>query len=322
MSTLVTGVAGFIGFHVVRALVGRGETVIGIDNLQQSHNPALTEARRAALDGLPGYSFERLDVADLEAMRRLFASQPGIDAIVHLAGQAGVRYSAENPYIYLRNNIEAFVVLLESCRVLPGLRHLVYASSSSVYGANNKLPFSVEDKADSPVSLYGATKKAMEVIGHSYARMYEMRLSGLRFFTVYGPWGRPDMAAYMFTEKIINGEPIQVYNRGQMCRDFTYIDDIVEGILGCLDHPPEAGAHRLYNLGNHRSEALHDFIAAIEAAAGRKAIIEYKPMQPGDMLETYADIEASERDFGFSPRIDIREGMARVVAWYRDHYRR
>lgn len=321
MSTLVTGVAGFIGFHVVRALAARGETVIGIDNLQRSHNPALTQARRAALEGVPGFDFQRLDVADLDGMRRLFASQPEIDAIVHLAGQAGVRYSVENPYIYLHNNIDAFVVLLEACRVLPNLRHLVYASSSSVYGANNKLPFSVDDKTDSPVSLYGATKKAMEVIAHSYARMYGMRLSGLRFFTVYGPWGRPDMAAYMFTEKIINGEPIPVFNQGEMRRDFTFIDDIVGGILGCLDHPPEAGIHRVYNLGNHRSEALADFIAAIEAAAGKKAAIEYRPMQAGDMLETYADIEASRRDFGFSPKIDIREGMARFVAWYRDYCR-
>lgn len=322
MSTLVTGVAGFIGYHVVRAMVGRGETVIGIDNLQPSHNPALTESRRAALDGLPGYSFQRLDVTDAGGMRKLFESHPEIDAIVHLAGQAGVRYSAENPYIYLKNNIEGFVALLECCRELPGLRHLVYASSSSVYGANNKLPFSLDDRTDSPVSLYGATKKAMEVIGHSYARMYCLRLSGLRFFTVYGPWGRPDMAAYMFTEKILEGRPIAVYNRGEMRRDFTYVDDIVDGILGCLDHPPAAGVHRVYNLGNNRSEDLRDFIAAIEAAAGRKAIIEYKPMQPGDMLETYADIEASRRDFGFSPRINIREGMARFVAWYRDHYRR
>jgi UDP-glucuronate 4-epimerase len=321
LSALVTGVAGFIGFHVARALVAGGQAVIGIDNLQKSHNPALTERRRAALEGLPGYAFHRLDVADADGMRRLFESHPDIDVIVHLAGQAGVRYSVENPYIYLRNNIEAFVVLLETCRALPSLRHIVYASSSSVYGANNKLPFSVEDKADSPVSLYGATKKAMEVIGHSYARMYGMRLSGLRFFTVYGPWGRPDMAAYMFTEKIIAGQPIPVYNRGKMRRDFTYIDDIVAGILGCLDHPPEAGIHRVYNLGNNRSEALADFIAAIEAAVGRKAIIEYKPMQPGDMVETYADIEASRQDFGFSPRTDIREGMARFVAWFKDYYR-
>jgi len=319
VSTLVTGVAGFIGFHVVRALVARGESVVGIDNLQRSHNPALTDSRRVALEGLPGYGFQRLDVTDRDGMRRLFESRPDIDAIVHLAGQAGVRYSVENPYIYLHNNIEAFVVLLETCRALPSLRHLVYASSSSVYGANNKLPFSVEDRADSPVSLYGATKKAMEVIGHSYARMYELRLSGLRFFTVYGPWGRPDMAAYMFTERIIEGRPIPVYNRGEMRRDFTYVDDIVAGILGCLDHPPEAGVHRVYNLGNNRREPLADFIAAIEAAAGRSAIVEYKAMQAGDMVETYADIEASRRDFGFEPRVDIREGMARFVAWYRQY---
>lgn len=320
MTALVTGVAGFIGFHVARAFAARGEAVVGIDNMQLSHNPALTAGRREALVGLDGFIFEQVDVADADAMRRLFATHPDIDVIVHLAGQAGVRYSVENPYIYLRNNIEAFVVLLETCRALPGLRHMVYASSSSVYGANNKLPFSIADKADSPVSLYGATKKAMEVIGHSYARMYALRLSGLRFFTVYGPWGRPDMAAYMFTEKIIAGVPIQVYNQGEMRRDFTYIDDIVAGILGCLDHPPEAGVHRVYNLGNNRSENLPDFIAAIEQAAGREAVIEYLPMQPGDMTETYADIEASRRDFGFEPKIGIREGMARFVDWYRGYY--
>lgn len=321
MTALVTGVAGFIGFHVVRAFVARGERVIGIDNLQVSHDPALTKGRLDALGGLDGFAFKQVDVADREAMRRLFAANRDIDAIVHLAGQAGVRYSVENPYIYLRNNIEAFVVLLETMRSLPALKHMVYASSSSVYGANAKLPFSIEDKADSPVSLYGATKKAMEVIGHSYARMYDLRLSGLRFFTVYGPWGRPDMAAYMFTRKIIAGEPIQIYNDGRMRRDFTYIDDIVAGVLGCLDHPPAAGTHRVYNLGNHRSEALSDFIGAIESAAGRKAVKEYLPMQAGDMVETYADIEASRRDFGFEPKIGIVEGMARFVAWYRDYYK-
>jgi UDP-glucuronate 4-epimerase len=320
MTALVTGAAGFIGFHTAQALAARGEAVIGIDNLQKS-NPRLTEGRRAALAEVDGVTFRQADVAEKEDMRRLFEAHPDIGTIVHLAGQAGVRYSVENPYVYLRNNIEAFVVLLETCRTLPKLGHMVYASSSSVYGANNKLPFSIEDKADSPVSLYGATKKAMEVIGHSYARMYKLRLSGLRFFTVYGPWGRPDMAAYMFTQKIIAGEPIPVYNRGEMRRDFTYIDDIVAGILGCLDRPPEASVHRVYNLGNNRSEALADFIAAIEHAAGRRANIEYKPMQPGDMVETYADIEASRRDFGFAPKTGIDEGMTRFVTWYRDYYR-
>lgn len=335
MSTLVTGVAGFIGFHVVRALVGRGETVIGIDNLQQSHNPALTEARRAALDGLPGYSFERLDVSDLEAMRRLFASHADIGAIVHLAGQAGVRYSAENPYIYLRNNIEAFVVLLESCRVLPGLRHLVYASSSSVYGANNKLPFSVEDKADSPVSLYGATKKAMEVIGHSYARMYEMRLSGLRFFTVYGPWGRPDMAMFKFAKAMLAGEPIDVYNHGDMRRDFTYVDDVVEGIVRVADRPAEpdpawtgakpdpAGSnapYRVYNIGNNSPVELLELIATLERELGITAKRRMLPMQPGDVPDTYADVDALMRDIGFRPSTPLAEGVKRFVAWYREYY--
>ena len=322
MSALVTGVAGFIGFHVVRALVGRGETVIGIDNLQPSHNPALTESRRAALDGLPGYSFQRLDVSDAAGMRRLFESHPEIETIVHLAGQAGVRYSAENPYIYLQNNIEGFVALLEGCRDLPGLRHLVYASSSSVYGANNKLPFSLEDRTDSPVSLYGATKKAMEVIGHSYARMYCLRLSGLRFFTVYGPWGRPDMAAYMFTETSSRAGRSRSTTAARCAATSPTSTTSSTGSSAASTIRRRPAVHRVYNLGNNRSEALSDFIAAIEAAAGRKAIIEYKPMQPGDMLETYADIEASRRDFGFSPKIDIREGMARFVAWYRDHYRR
>ena len=234
-----------------------------------------------------------------------------------------MRYSLVNPHAYLRSNIDGHVVLLEAARRLPALRHFVYASSSSVYGANRKMPFAVEDRCDAPVSLYGATKKAMEAISESYAAMYRMPLTGLRFFTVYGPWGRPDMAYFSFTRKIIAGEPIPVFNHGDMRRDFTYIDDIVSGILNCLDRPPGAAAerqHRLYNLGNHRPEALLDFIATLEEALGRKAVLELLPMQPGDVPETFADIETSRRDLEFSPRIGIAEGLPRFVEWYRQYY--
>ena len=322
MTVLVTGVAGFIGFHVAEALLERGERVIGVDNLNDYYEVSLKEARLGNLQNRRGFGFHRIDIADRDAVRALFDKERDIDRIVHLAAQAGVRYSLINPYAYLRCNVDGHVVLLEASRTLPRLDHFVYASSSSVYGANTKLPFAVEDRTDHPVSLYAATKKAMEAISHAYAHIYHLPLTGLRFFTVYGPWGRPDMAAFIFTRKILAGEPIPVFNHGDMHRDFTYIDDIVAGVVACLDRPPagKEGASRLYNIGNHRSEALTDFIATIERALGQKATVELLPMQPGDVKETYADIEATRRDFGFEPTTTIAEGIPRFIAWYRDYY--
>jgi UDP-glucuronate 4-epimerase len=322
MTVLVTGVAGFIGFHTAQALLERGERVIGVDNLNDYYEVSLKEARLDILRHRRGFSFHRLDIADRDAVQALFKSEPDINRVVHLAAQAGVRYSLINPYAYLRCNVDGHVVLLEASRTLPRLDHFVYASSSSVYGANTKLPFAIEDRTDHPVSLYAATKKAMEAISHSYAHIYHLPLTGLRFFTVYGPWGRPDMAAFIFTRKILAGEPIPVFNHGEMRRDFTYIDDIVAGVVACLDRPPagEGGASRLYNIGNHRSEALTDFIATIEGALGQTATIDLQPMQPGDVKETYADIEATRRDFGFEPTTTIAEGIPRFITWYRDYY--
>ncbi|TVS00157.1 MAG: SDR family NAD(P)-dependent oxidoreductase [Rhodospirillales bacterium] len=326
MTVLLTGAAGFIGYHTAVALLARGETVIGVDNLNDYYDPALKAARLQRLEGSAGFSFRRLDIADRDAVAALVDDLPEIDRVIHLAAQAGVRYSLVNPYAYIRSNIEGHVVLLEACRRLPRLEHFVYASSSSVYGANRKLPFSVDDRVDTPVSLYGATKKAMEEISFSYANVYGTPLTGLRFFTVYGPWGRPDMAAYIFTSKILNGEPIPVFNYGDMRRDFTFIDDIVAGLLAALDRPPATGhnglpPHAVYNLGNHRSELLTDFIAILEQAIGRKAEVELLPMQIGDVKETFADIDASRRDLGFSPKTAISEGVPRFVAWYRDYHR-
>jgi UDP-glucuronate 4-epimerase len=330
MSVLITGAAGFIGYHVADALLCRGETVIGIDNLNDYYEVSLKQARLARLQGSNGFTFHQIDIADRPAVTALIGASPGIDRIVHMAAQAGVRYSLINPYAYVRSNVDGHLVLLEAARRLPRLQHFVYASSSSVYGANTRMPFSITDRTDHPVSLYGATKKAMEVISESYARMYGLPLSGLRFFTVYGPWGRPDMAPIIFTRKILAGEPIPVFNHGDMRRDFTYIDDIVAGVVNCLDRPPSAGAgggaetgtsrQRLYNLGNHRPEPLRDFIATLEAALGRKAVVELLPMQPGDVKETYADIDASQRDLDFSPRVPIAEGIPRFVAWFRSYY--
>jgi UDP-glucuronate 4-epimerase len=324
MSILVTGAAGFIGYHVSLALLDKGENVVGIDNLNDYYEVTLKSARLARLTPNPGFVFHRLDIADRAALDAALMSRPDIDRVVHLAAQPGVRYSLINPYAYLHSNIEAHVVLLEACRRLPRLVHFVYASSSSVYGANRKLPFSVNDRTDHPVSLYGATKKAMEVISHAYAATWKLPLTGLRFFTVYGPWGRPDMAPILFARAISAGEPIPVFNYGEMRRDFTYIDDIVAGVVACLDRPPtgEGGTapHRLYNLGNHRSEALMDFIAALEQALGKKAKLDLKPMQPGDVPATYADIEDSTRDLGFRPTVSIADGVPRFIAWYRDYY--
>ncbi|MSO81380.1 MAG: NAD-dependent epimerase/dehydratase family protein [Alphaproteobacteria bacterium] len=320
MTVLLTGVAGFIGMHVAEALLTRGDAVLGIDNLNDYYDVHLKEARLARLEGRKGFRFQRIDIAEAGALGVAIAGDGAVDRIVHLAAQAGVRYSIENPGAYVTANLVGHANVLEAARALgPRLRHLVYASSSSVYGGNTKLPFSVDDPVDRPVSLYAATKKADELMSHAYAHMYGVPATGLRFFTVYGPWGRPDMSAWIFAERILAGRPIPVFNRGDMRRDFTWIGDIVDGVVAALDRPPvAAGApHRLYNLGNHRSEELLRFIALIEAAVGRKAGIELLPMQPGDVQATYADIEASTADLGFSPKTTIDDGIPVFVAWLR-----
>ena len=325
MTVLVTGAAGFIGFHVSAALLQRGERVLGVDNLNDYYDVTLKEARLAELRRLPGFAFERLELAERGALQTLLQRHPGTDRIVHLAAQAGVRYSLTDPHAYIGSNIQGQLEVLEACRALPQLKHLVYASSSSVYGGNTKLPFSVADRVDTPHSLYAATKKADELMSYCYSHLYRLPTTGLRFFTVYGPWGRPDMAAWLFTEAILAGKPIRVFNHGEMRRDFTFIDDIVSGVLACLDRPPGASGgeppYRLYNLGNHRSEDLKRFIALLEKALGRKAIIELEALQPGDVPATYADIAETERDLGFRPTTPIDEGLPRFVAWYRAYHR-
>lgn len=322
MKVLLTGAAGFIGFHVAQALLARGDEVVGVDNLNAYYEVALKDARLAKLTAQKGFAFERIDIADRDAMFALAAKYPGVTHIVHLAAQAGVRHSLTDPYTYVTSNVMGQVVILELARKFAGLQHFVYASSSSVYGGNTKLPFSVDDETEQPNSLYAATKKADELIGHTYAHLYGVPATGLRFFTVYGPWGRPDMAAFLFTRAILAGEPIRVFNNGEMWRDFTYVDDIVAGVLAAVARKPSTTPpHAIYNLGNHRSEKLTDFIAVLEKALGRPAQVRFEPMQPGDVARTYADIEASRRDLGFDPKTPIGEGIPRFVAWYRDHYR-
>lgn len=323
MSILVTGAAGFIGSHVCQLLLARGEAVIGVDNLNPYYDPALKRARLARLEDQPGFRFAEADVARREAIFALVDAAPEIDRIVHLAAQAGVRYSLEDPFAYVDANVMGQLVMLEAARRLPQLRHLVYASSSSVYGESSPLPFSTSHPADDPVSLYAATKRAGELMAQSHANLYGLPLTGLRIFTVYGPWGRPDMSLFIFTRAVLAGEPIQVFNRGEMKRDFTYVDDLAEGVVRALDRPPGAGAasaHRVYNLGNSRQEKLMDLIAAVEAACGREAVKEYCEMQPGDVTETWAEIGPARRDLGFDPRTTIAEGVPRFVAWFRDHY--
>jgi UDP-glucuronate 4-epimerase len=328
MSVLLTGVAGFIGMHTARRLLDRGERVIGIDVMNAYYDPALKEARLATLRGSNGFSFEKLDFSDRGAVLDLVARNPDIDRIVHLGAQAGVRYSIEEPFDYLTSNLTGQLVLMEACRAMMerpgGCRSFVYASSSSVYGANREMPFALDQRTDHPMSFYGATKKAGEVMAQSYAHLYRIPSIGLRFFTVYGPWGRPDMSPYIFTDRIMKGETIQVFNNGAMSRDFTYVDDIVSGVVAALDTPPETGEagapHRLYNLGNNRPVPLMDYIGVIERACGKKAVIEYRPLQPGDVLETYADITDSTRDLGFAPTTPIEEGIPRFVDWYRRYH--
>lgn len=320
MTVLVTGAAGFIGYHVAEALIGRGEQVVGIDDLNAYYTPVLKEARLARLRRHAGFSFHPVDVSDKAAFDAALAGK-GVTRIVHLAGQAGVRWSLEHPFDYVRSNVQGQLVVLEWARHAPDFQHLVYASSSSVYGANAKLPFSVEDRADHPVSLYAATKRADELMGHAYAHLYHIPMTGLRFFTVYGPWGRPDMAPWLFTDAIIAGRPIRVFNHGDMARDFTYVDDIVQGVLATLDRPPApadgSAPQAIYNIGNHQAEPLMKFIGVLEEAIGRKAEIQFEPMQPGDVQATYADVAALARDTGFTPSTPIEVGLPRFVEWFR-----
>lgn len=324
---LVTGAAGFVGSYVTKVLLDRGEQVLGLDNLNDYYDVRLKEARLAKLEEHPGFRFARLDLADRTGIAELFEREQPV-RIVHLAAQAGVRYSIENPNAYIDANLVGFGAILEGCRSAQAT-HLVYASSSSVYGANEKVPFSETDNVDHPVSLYAATKKANELMAHVYSHLYGIPTTGLRFFTVYGPWGRPDMAYWSFTRDILAGNPINVYNHGQMMRDFTYIDDIVEGVIRVLDQPPTPGEgnhegttapYRIYNIGNNEPVALEYFISAIEHATDRTAIRNYLPMQPGDVPRTYADIESLQQATGFRPSTPIETGIERFVSWYLDYH--
>ena len=328
MTILVTGAAGFIGFHVAQRLLARGEAVSGLDNVNDYYDPRLKRARLAELDRHLRFDFLETDFADEAALVAATQSRD-FDRIVHLGAQAGVRYSIEHPQAYVRSNLVGHLNLLELARHR-GARHLVYASSSSVYGGNQSLPFRVEDRVDHPLSLYAATKKADELMSETYAHLYRLPQTGLRFFTVYGPWGRPDMAMWLFTQAIFEGRPIDVFGEGNMRRDFTYIDDIVTGVVASLDNPPpddgekkaggSRGPHRLYNIGNHRSEELTRMIGLIEKACGREAEKRLLPMQPGDVRDTYADISAIHADLGFEPTTGIDEGVPRFVAWYREYH--
>lgn len=325
MTILVTGAAGFIGSHVAAALLERGEEVLGLDSLNDYYSVALKEARLDWLRSRPGFRFVKADLADRAAVEALWPRFQDVTGVVHLAAQAGVRYSLENPYAYVDANVTGQVTLLEAARRMPKLAHLVYASTSSVYGANRKMPFSVEDRVDSPVSIYAATKKAAEMLAFSYSHLYRIPATGLRFFTVYGPWGRPDMAAYLFADAIVAGRPIRVFNGGRMKRDFTFVEDIAAGVLAALDRPAppdaETGApYRVYNLGNNRCEDLMRFIGVLEAALGREAVKIMEPLQAGDVPETAADIESSRRDLGFDPKTPIEVGIPRFVAWYKEYH--
>lgn len=322
MTILVTGAAGFIGSYVAHALLDRGDEVLGIDNINDYYAVDLKQARLERLGDRAGFSFKKVDIADLEALKQSVIGHK-ITKVVHLAAQAGVRYSIENPMAYAQSNLVGHLAVLELCRHTEDLEHLVYASSSSVYGLNEKMPFSEEDRVDKPVSLYAATKKSGELMSHTYAHLYGLAQTGLRFFTVYGPWGRPDMAYWSFTDKIMRGETIDIYNHGDMKRDFSYIDDIVTGILASLDtlpEPDEKGLrNRIFNIGNKRPEDLMHFIEVIETAVGKKAKTRLLPMQPGDVYATYADTSAIEAACGFESKTSIEEGIPRFVDWYRGY---
>lgn len=322
MATLVTGAAGFIGYHTSMRLLDRGDEVVGIDNVNDYYSVALKRARLARLLERPGFTMHEIDLADREAFASFAKGLKGIRGVIHLAAQAGVRYSLDHPFAYVDANLVGHMSILELCRHLDGFEHLVYASSSSVYGGNTKLPFAVEDRTDTPVSLYAATKKANEHMSYCYSHLYGMPQTGLRFFTVYGPWGRPDMALYIFTKAITEGKPIHVFNHGDMMRDFTYIDDIVTGVVASLDNPPSGTPpHRVYNIGNNNSEPLMRLISVLEDSLGMKAETIMEPMQMGDVKETYADIEAIRGDLGFEPTTPIDIGVPRFVEWYKSYHK-
>jgi UDP-glucuronate 4-epimerase len=319
MTVLVTGAAGFIGLHVALALLDRGERVVGVDDLNAYYDPSLKHARLNLLQRHERFSFARLDIAERAAVDALVAELGGaVTGIVHLAAQAGVRWSLVRPFDYVRSNIEGHLVILEAARRLPALRHLVYASSSSVYGANERLPFSVEDRVDRPESLYAATKRADELLSLTYARLYGLPQTGLRFFTVYGPWGRPDMAYYAFADALAAGRPLTLHNEGRMRRDFTFVDDVVQGVLAALDRPPGGSPpHRIYNLGSADPVEVKDLVAVLERLLGVTAELRLGPMQPGDVVATAADITATTRDLGWAPATGLEAGLAAFVSWHR-----
>ena len=318
MRLLVTGAAGFIGMHAAARLLERGHEVLGIDNLNAYYDPALKAARLERLLPHPKFRFEKLDIADAAEMEKLFRTNSP-DVVLHLAAQAGVRYSLENPMAYVTSNVAGFLNILEGCRAAK-TAHLCYASSSSVYGANAAMPFREEDRVDSPVSLYAATKRANELMAESYSRLYGLACTGLRFFTVYGPWGRPDMALFVFTRAILEGRPIRVFNGGDMLRDFTYIDDIAEAVARIVERPHPGGPARLFNVGHGSPVKLMDFVRAVERALGRKAQIELAPMQAGDVPATYASTEKLRAEIGYAPATPVEAGVERFVAWYREYY--
>jgi UDP-glucuronate 4-epimerase len=329
---LVTGAAGFIGFHLARRLLHDGRPVVGLDNMNAYYDPKLKEARLAELAKLPGFEFVKGDLADRAGMEKLFAARR-FPFVVHLAAQAGVRRSLSDPHAYVEANLVGFANILEGCRH-HGCRHLLYASSSSVYGANTHVPFSVHDNVDHPLSLYGASKKANELMAHAYAHLFKLPATGLRFFTVYGPWGRPDMAMWLFTAAILAGKPIKLFNNGDMRRDFTYIDDVTEAMMRLIERPPapaqpgaapdpgtSAAPWRVYNIGNNRPVELMDVVGLLEQAIGKKAARELLPMQPGDVPATYADVDDLMREVGFRPATPIADGIARFIAWYKEYHR-
>lgn len=319
---IVTGAAGFIGHAVAHRLLARGEHVIGVDIVNDYYDPALKEARLATFEGQNNFTFERCDVADAAGIAKLVKDN-GVRRVVHLAAQAGVRYSIENPFAYERSNLAGHLSVMEACRHAPDFEHLVYASSSSVYGDKpmGGEGFTEDEPAMSPVSLYAATKRACELMSQSYATLYGFPQTGLRFFTVYGPWGRPDMAYFSFTQKILKGESIEVFGNGKMARDFTYIDDIVDGILGALDNPPATGEHRVLNIGDSHPVGLMEMIETLERAIGREAVKVMRPMQPGDVTATYADVSKLHALTGYKPKVMLAEGLQRFADWYLDHYK-
>jgi UDP-glucuronate 4-epimerase len=334
-TVLLTGAAGFIGFHVAQCLLSSGRKVVGVDSLNNYYDPKLKEARLAVLKLRPGFTFIKLDLSDRAASRSLFEQQRS-SVVIHLAAQAGVRYSLQHPHAYVDANLQGFANVLEACRH-SDCRHLLFASSSSVYGSNTKLPFSVQDNVDHPISLYAASKKANELMAHAYSHLYGIPATGLRFFTVYGPWGRPDMAIFIFAKAILSGEPIKLFNHGRMRRDFTFVDDVSQAVVRLIDRPPQRrldwdGNHpnpsssgsapwKIYNIGNNRPEDLMHVVELLEKQFGRKAIREMLPMQPGDVEATYADVADLERDIGFRPATSIEDGIASFAKWYREYHR-